>query len=126
MLQLCDAARASAEFLEDGAMLALQCFASRVGETRATADPVYSFLFGKLGGQYMHHLAATWFLGESLLFWLNPLYVPRFVTNRVYARIASADFGQRGRPARSYGGESSRDRGLSCSQDVVLRGSQRR
>ena len=79
---------ASAEFLEDGAKRALQGFASRVGETRATADRVYSFLFGKLDGQYMHHLAATWFMGESLLSWLNPLYVPRFVTNRVYARIA--------------------------------------
>ena len=27
-------------------------------------------------------------MGKSLLSWLNPLYVHRFVTNRVYARIA--------------------------------------
>ena len=36
----------------------------------------------------MHHLAAAWFMGESLLAWLNPSYVPRFETNRVYARMA--------------------------------------
>ena len=88
VLHLCDASRASAEFFEHGAKQALQGFTARVGVSRVTADPVYSFLFGKLDAQYMHHLAAAWFLGESQLAWLNPAYTPRFVTNRVYARIA--------------------------------------
>ena len=74
--------------MEDVAKRALQGFAKRSGQARATADPVHSFVFFKLERQYMHHLAAVWFIGESLLVWLNPLYVPRFVTNRVCARMA--------------------------------------
>ena len=35
---------------------------------------------GFRAAQYMHHLAAAWFLGESQLAWLNPAYTPRFVT----------------------------------------------
>ena len=74
--------------MEDVAKRALQGFAKRSGQARATADAVCSFVFFKLERQYMHHLAAAWFIGESLLAWLNPLYVPRFVTNRVCARMA--------------------------------------
>ena len=87
-LQLDDTAIHIADMLEAGAKGALASFRQRVGEDAAVNNPVYSFLFGKLDQQFMHHLAAAWFTGESLLCWLNPLYAPAFRTNRVYARIA--------------------------------------
>ena len=54
VLHLCDASRASAEFLEYGAKQALQGFTARVV---GCPEPlpircIYSFLFGKLDAQY--------------------------------------------------------------------------
>ena len=88
VLALDESAEKIVGFLDGAAKQALIGFRQRVGDHQAVNDPVFSFFFGKLDGQYMHHLAAAWCTGESLLSWLNDRYVPIFRSNRVYARIA--------------------------------------
>ena len=87
-LLVCKEARACANALVLAAKQALKGFQVRKGAEQAQQDPVYSLYLGKLDGQYMQHLVASWALGEALLAWLNPLYRPQLRSTGVYARLA--------------------------------------
>ena len=87
-LQCCKESTGCANVIESAAKQAVQKFIQRMGNSRASEDPMRHFMQGKLDSKYLTHLAVCWLVGESLLSWVNPLYLPRFETNKIYARMA--------------------------------------